>query len=433
EYEWIWGGREGVFMAGLLLMLPFFLFAALAKLLPPWAPEEVPAEEAEERAPAPRFATPGVVYAESVSPYGPFMRRGPTYKGLRLTLGAMASLAGALFLGVLAFPGEPGLLEIGASSRPQAVPLVRQAFPARLVQRIYEPVGGSWVEPLDVAVMNGRVFVLDHNLQQILELDAGGRLVRAFNEGNTPGLELRHPHTIASDGRLLYIGNTFPPRVYVLDPDRGLRASMALPRSPIEGVQTVPTGLALRPDGGIVVSDGQNHRLIELTPSGDLVRTIVRPPGSWQLAMPQESQNAMVLSASQPLTSVSTMGRPGSVGVAANGDLLALDVLGPGVVRTRPDGGPVGTFARPDDAVGGVFRPTDVAVDGQGRIYVADDLIAGVQVYSPEGEPLGLIGRADPNSFLSPSDARHPSGLAIEGGRLYVVDRGRGVLVYELP
>ncbi|HWQ28038.1 MAG TPA: NrfD/PsrC family molybdoenzyme membrane anchor subunit, partial [Dehalococcoidia bacterium] len=280
EYEWIWGGREGVFMAGFILTLPFFLFAALAKLLPPWVPEEVSAEAEEERAPAPRFAPRGAVDAERLSPYGPFTRHGPSYTGLRLTLGAMASLAGALFLGALAFPGEPGLLELGASSRPQAVPLVRQAFPARLVQRIYEPVGGSWVEPLDVAVMNGRVFVLDHNLQQIVEVDAGGRLVRIFNEGNTPGLELRHPHTIASDGRLLYIGNTFPPRVYVLDPDGGLRASLALPRGPIEGVQTVPTGLALGPDGGVVVSDGQNHRLIELMPSGDLVRTIVRPPGS---------------------------------------------------------------------------------------------------------------------------------------------------------
>ncbi|HXF50686.1 MAG TPA: NrfD/PsrC family molybdoenzyme membrane anchor subunit [Dehalococcoidia bacterium] len=425
EYQWIWGGREGVFMAGFILTLPFFLFAALVKLLPPWTPAEAPAE-AREPEPAPAFAAPS-------APYGWPVRRAPTYAGVRLTLGALAAVAGTLFLGVLALPGEPGLLEFGSAERPQALLPTRQAFPARLVQRIYEPLGGSWVEPLDVAVMDGRVFVLDHNLQQIVEVDPNGRLVRAYNARTTPGLELRHPHTIASDGRYLYIGNTFPPRVYVLDPDGGLRASLPLPRGPVEGVSTVPTGMALEPDGSIVISDGQNHRLIQLTPSGDLVRTIVRPPGSWQLAMPQEPQNAMVLAAAQPLTSVSTMGRPGSVGVAANGDLLALDVLGPGVARVRPDGEPVRTFARPDDPVGGVFRPADVAVDGQGRIYVADDLIGAVQVYSPEGEPLGLLGRADPNSFRSSSDAAHPSGLAVEGNRLYVVDRGRGVLVYELP
>ncbi len=430
EYEWIWGGREGVAMAGVILTLPFFLFAALARLLPPWVPAEA-AEEAPEAAGVAELS-PRVVYANTFSPYEPAPRR-PAYVGLKLTLGALASVAGALLLGALALPGEPRLLELGAKSRPEALPLVRQVFPARLVQRIYEPVGGSWVEPLDVAAMNGRMFVLDHNLQQVVEVDADGRLVRVYHSGNTPGLELRHPHTIASDGRYLYIGNTFPPRIYVLDPDRGLRASLVLPRGPFEGIQTVPTGLALRPDGGLVVSDGQNHRLLELMPSGDLVRTIVRPPGSWQLAMPQGDDSPMVLSSAPQLSSVATMGRPGSVGLATNGDLLALDVLGPGVVRVRPDGEPVRTFARPDDPVGGVFRPTDVAVDGQGRIYIADDLIAGVQVYTPDGEPLGLIGRADPNSFLAPSDAEHPSGLAIEGDRLYVVDRGRGVLVYELP
>lgn len=429
EYEWIWGGREGVFMAAFILTLPFFLFSAFAKLLPPWVPAEVPVEPAAD----PDRAPWGAVYASGLSPYGPPVRSGPSYAGLKLTLGALASIAGVLFLGVLALPGEPGLLELGEKSRPEVRPMVRQPFPARLVQRIYEPVGGSWVEPLDVATMNGRLFVLDHNLQQVVEIDASGYLVRIYNAATTTGLELRHPHTIAADGRYLYIGNTFPPRVYVLDPDRGLRATLPLPRGPVEGVSTVPTGLALRPDGGLVVSDGQNHRLLELTPAGDLVRTIVRPPGSWQLAMPQESQNAMVLAAVQPLTSVSTVGRPGSVGVAANGDLLALDILGPGVVRVRPHGEPVRTFARPEDPVGGVFRPTDVAVDANGRIYVADDLIAGVQVYSPDGEPLGLLGRADPNSFLSPSDAEHPSGLAVDGNRLYVVDRGRGVLVYELP
>jgi hypothetical protein len=28
---------------------------------------------------------------------------------------------------------------------------------------------------------------------------------------------------------------------------------------------------------------------------------------------------------------------------------------------------------------------------------------------------------------------KHPSALAVQGDKLYVVDRGRGVLVYQLP
>lgn len=429
EYEWVLGGREGVLMAGLILTLPFFLYVALVAFLPPWVASA--GEEDARREPLPGQA-PVISYATSFTPLGAWSHA-PSSAGAKLAVSALASVAAVLFLGVLALPGEPRLLELGSSRPPRALPQVRQAFPARLVQRIVEPVGGSWVEPLDVAVVDGRLFVLDHNLQQLVEVDPDGNLVRTYHAANTPGLELRHPHAIATDGRLLYIGNTFPPRIYVLDPGRGLEASLALPPGPAEGVQTVPTGLAVLPEGNLAVSDGQNHRVLVLSPSGALVRTYERPPGSWQLEVPQGGSDAMVLAASRPLASVANLGRPGSVGLAASGELLALDILGPGVVRLSGDGTPGGTFGRPEDPVGGVFRPTDVAVDAQGRIYIADDLIQGVQVYAPDGTPLGLLGRADPNSFREPSDAERPSALAIEGNRLYVVDRGRGVLVYELP
>ena len=36
EYEWVFGGREGVFMAGIILLLPFVIFILLARVLPPW-------------------------------------------------------------------------------------------------------------------------------------------------------------------------------------------------------------------------------------------------------------------------------------------------------------------------------------------------------------------------------------------------------------
>ena len=44
-----------------------------------------------------------------------------------------------------------------------------------------------------------------------------------------------------------------------------------------------------------------------------------------------------------------------------------------------------------------------------------------------------MIGRSDPNSFSKPAEIKHPAALAVQGDKLYVVDRGRGVLVYQLP
>ena len=107
--------------------------------------------------------------------------------------------------------------------------------------------------------------------------------------------------------------------------------------------------------------------------------------------------------------------------------------LGPGVMRVRPDGALRTAFARPSDPVGGIFDPTDIAVDAEGRILVSDELLHGIQVYDASGTPLGMIGRADPNAFVEPMDMARPSALGIDGDLLYVIDRGRGVVVYALP
>jgi hypothetical protein len=133
------------------------------------------------------------------------------------------------------------------------------------------------------------------------------------------------------------------------------------------------------------------------------------------------------------LSVVASTGRPGSVGIALDGTILAVDILGPGVVRVQRDGSLGAEFARPSDPTTGVFTPTDIAVDELGRVYVSDDLLQGVQVYSADGASLGVIGRSDPNSFSKPTDMQHPSALTVQGNKLYVIDRGRGVVVYQLP
>jgi sugar lactone lactonase YvrE len=194
---------------------------------------------------------------------------------------------------------------------------------------------------------------------------------------------------------------------------------------------TVPTGMTFTSYGNLVVSDGQNHRLLVLSPDGALVQAIRRPPGSWDLITP----NSRVAGTAQAaaLSIVASTGRPGSVAVALDGTILAVDILGPGVVRVQRDGSLGGEFARPSLPETGVFTPTDIAIDELGRIYVSDDLLQGVQVYGANGTSLGVIGRSDPNSFSKPADMKHPSALAVQGNKLYVVDRGRGVVVYQLP
>jgi|GEM_PF-27253 len=440
-YEWIFGGREGIFMASLILCLPLVVFIVLARLLPPWLEPDALSAEAEPDAPSLRRAPALNLIRAGTAPGergGYYIGLGTestkkSYTGLKLALVGLATLMAALMFGVLEAPGKPGLLQIGGSQpAPVLVPQVRTIFPAQLTKTITAPAGGSWVEPLDVTVMGDRVFVLDHNGAQVVEMDQQGQFVRSFDAKSVPGLELRHPHTMANDGTNIYIGNTFPPRIYVLDPRTGLLVrSIVLPSTPVADVPTVPTGMAFTQEGNLVVSDGQNYRLLVITPDGALAQAIDRQPGSWSLITPNSQGRPPDSPA--PLGPVATTGRPGSVGVAIDDTILALDILGPGVVRVQRDG-TVGTgFARPTDEKAAIYDPTDIAVDQYGRTFVSDDLLAGVQVYDKDGTPLGIIGRSDPNSFLKPTEMKRPSALAIQGDRLYVVDRGHSLLVYQIP
>ena len=441
EYEWIFGGREGILMAALILCIPLVLYSVLVFLLPPWVEPEAEPEGATvpEPAGAPQFEP---VFASDrtrpafINISEPKPKR---YVGLKLAFAGFATLMGAIFFGILSLPGEPRLLDIGGSRPPIVlVPQVRVAFAAPQATTIAKPEGGSWVEPLDITIMRGRIFVLDHTGVQVVEIDATGRFVRSFNAATVPGLELLHPHTMSNDGTSIYIGNTFPPRVYQLDPDAGvLKSTIVLPATEIEGLPAVPTGMAFMPTGEIVVADAQNHRLLVIRPDGTLIRTVNQPNPSQSkdfTGMVTPTSATPSADAVMAMTNIATTGRPGTVGVTQDGTILALDILGPGIMRVKPDGSIAGEFARPGDSKAGVFSPTDVVVDPQGRIFVSDDLLQGIQVYASDGTPLGVIGRTDPNSFTAAEpQLKHPSALALDGDRLYVVDRGRGIVVYTIP
>jgi predicted membrane protein len=444
EYEWIFGGREGIFMAALILCLPLAIFSVLVKLLPPWV-EAAAAADAESAMPAwrpaPALSLVGAGSSMGAAGGGSYINltsigyeaKRPRYIGLKLAFAGLGTVMAALVFGILTVPGSPRLLQIGGSQpEPVLVPQLRSVFPAQMVSTFTEPAGGSWVEPLDVTVMGDRIFVLDHAGQQIVEIDQQGQFVRSYDARSVPGMELRHPHAMANDGTDVYIGNTFPPRVYVLDPRAGLLTrTIELPAGDTVDLPTVPTGMTFTSYGNLVVSDGQNHRLLVVSPDGALTQAIRRPPGSWDLITPNSRVGGTAPAAA--LSVVASTGRPGSVGIALDGTILAVDILGPGVVRVQRDGSFGGEFARPSHPTTGVFTPTDIAVDELGRIYVSDDLLQGVQVYGADGASLGVIGRSDPNSFSKPADMKHPSALTVQANKLYVIDRGRGVVVYQLP
>jgi hypothetical protein len=67
-------------------------------------------------------------------------------------------------------------------------------------------------------------------------------------------------------------------------------------------------------------------------------------------------------------------------------------------------------------------------VDGAGRIFVSDSYLGVVQVLSPAGEFIGVLG-VDGEAVRFEA----PTGLAIQGTRLYVTDMLAGkVLAFDV-
>ena len=74
---------------------------------------------------------------------------------------------------------------------------------------------------------------------------------------------------------------------------------------------------------------------------------------------------------------------------------------------------------------------TDVAVADDGTVFFADARRNIVQVFSQEGRYLGILGLADATRRDSPGVLAAPVGLHIDSDRLYIMDSGNGLFVFE--
>lgn len=171
-----------------------------------------------------------------------------------------------------------------------------------------------------------------------------------------------------------------------------------------------PAGIAIAPDGSLLVADTGNHRLRRVTRTG-VVTTFAgddtpkddlgRPQGGHRDGPPAQAQFRF----------------PVGLAVDSSGVAYVADA-GNGCVRRVPPTGEVGTVA----AEGGeMAAPTQVALGPDGSLWVADT-VGGRLWTGPRAGPLRPWsgGKGAPKG---------PAGLAIVGGALYVVDSKEHVLL----
>ena len=214
------------------------------------------------------------------------------------------------------------------------------------------------INPLDSVVAN----VCTDNWQQRSAVMAyGGATV-------IPALNGVRDVVVDESGRI-FAADEFNNRVVIFNPDGSVAGEISGTGDPLP--LNRPNGVAIGPDGAVVLADTWNYRVANY-----------------------------LLDGAQPVFQ-SAWGTPNQAGAAA---------------QVEP--------------VDGFWGPRDVAVDADGNVYVSDTGNKRVRVYTADGQYLRDIGSA--GSELGQLD--EPAGLAVsEDGRLFVADTwNRRVSVFDL-
>ncbi len=352
--------------------------------------------------------------------------------------------------------------------------------------------------PYQLAIVGpGIVYVADSGNGAIRQIDAQGQVVTVagklgelgFADGTTVEARFNRPTSllVASPG-IIYLsdqGNhairrisflTSPASVSTLAGAGGM-AGFA------DGVGAaarfnIPFGLALMPDGSLLVGDTGNHALRLVTPSGE-VSTVVGSPeregssdGSLttaQLKSPAgiwvESSVAVLFAdfgnhtirrfelgkgvttvagsapssewVDAPNSTAARFRNPSAVVALESGDLIVSDTENNCLRRVKPSGAVTTLAGRPGpaatvDGPGELARfaaPTGLAVGPQDMVYVADTNANVIRSVSSEGTVrvvAGLAGQA--GSVDGPAAQAKfsvPQGVALSpAGELYVADTG---------
>ena len=282
---------------------------------------------------------------------------------------------------------------------------LRRAFPVLLLSLLV-PAAAARAHPgTGIAVdRQGRVYFTD--LKRIWRRDPGGRL--------TAVVEGKHSHAIrlAEDGSLegehvTYDGSRFWTSAWNLSPGGALRETAP----PTEGVPFLFTP-AVTPDGTRYYARVDNNRrdaseIHRRTADG---RTELFAGGVYGYA--------------DGVGGEARFGPIGALVVGPGGDLYITDeasvrrVTASGRVTTIARGGPFlesSLFAR---IFGGRFgKMMGLAVDGRGNVFAANYGGACVVRITPEGRVMRV---------LKSKGGWAPSGVALSGADLYVLEFGRG-------
>lgn len=182
-----------------------------------------------------------------------------------------------------------------------------------------------------------------------------------------------------------------------------------------------PAGLALAPDGTLVVADATGHRVWAVSPDGGL-RLLA---GSVYGYRDGPSNEALFRYPSDV-----ALGPDGTCFVADTGNDRIRTITPDGVVTTL--GGSIYDYGDGRGSAARFRRPEAITADVDGTCYVADTGNNAVRQITPDGEVTTVAGSppgGDRDGVGAEVGLRWPTGLALgPDGDLWVADHGNGTL-----
>jgi predicted membrane-bound mannosyltransferase/DNA-binding beta-propeller fold protein YncE len=165
-----------------------------------------------------------------------------------------------------------------------------------------------------------------------------------------------------------------------------------------------PRGMAVAPDGNLLIADTSNHRVQRLSPEGEVLST-------W----------GQYANLSQGTAPGGTFNEPWGIAVAPNGTVYVADTWNHRIQHFSPTGrflsmfGVAGQAETPD----ALWGPRGIAVDEEYQVFVADTGNKRVSIFDRNDQALGEFGGAG----ALPGMLDEPVGVAVgPEGTIYVAD-----------
>lgn len=217
-------------------------------------------------------------------------------------------------------------------------------------------------------------------------------LLLGEDDAQKPSDTMIKPYGVAvsPDGRVL-VTDTAARRVFSFDPDAKVVTFVGEGGA---GKLTKPVGVAVEADGRVFVADGTQNRVFGYAPDGRLVMAIGHDGelhGPSGLAVDRLNHRLYVADSSKhQIFCYSTV-----------------------------DGAAIRTMGKRGGAPGEFNFPTNLFVDQAGKLYVADTMNFRIQVFDADGAVVKVFGTQGD----TPGTFNRPKGVAVDSeGDIYVAD-----------